>query len=188
METPHSLLSLQLKLKGRSPISCFVDHTALGSAAFADTSSVRSSSSWLLALLCHPWHFRVLKAASHSQILAPGKPQILPSLELLPQRKKKKRDSTSYLSNGRQLISCDKHSLPLPEKNSSTGWQGEYNLTHWGFVKSLLVLEKLAGQAVSCDLQGSKLLTGSIPFTSIANCSFYNWPSSSNQLRIFFRT
>lgn len=132
-----------------------------------------------------------LQGAKSSQPLPDFSPRKAPNLAKLgaaASKEKKKRDSTSYLSNGRQLISCDKHSLPLPEKNSSTGWQGEYNLTHWGFVKSLLVLEKLAGQAVSCDLQGSKLLTGSIPFTSIANCSFYNWPSSSNQLRIFFRT
>lgn len=45
----------------------------------------------MLALLCHPWHSRVLKAASHSQILAPGKPKLSQAWKLLLHREKKKK-------------------------------------------------------------------------------------------------
>lgn len=66
----------------------------------------RSCSSWLLALLCHPWHSRVLKAASHSQIVAPvwSFSKLCQAWELLPHRderkakaKKKKASATSAI-------------------------------------------------------------------------------------------
>lgn len=50
---------------------------------------------------------------------SPRKAQTQPSLggaALQQEGEKRERDSTSYLSNRRQLIIYDKHLLPLPEK------------------------------------------------------------------------